>query len=220
MALISTSITKILTVLQDPQKLNYQVPELSQYFNLAISFLSRELAKWGSRTGVTNTTLTYGIGIFSQPLPSDFLALCKNEKGEDRVFNASNSYDRLSRSEVSDLDDWESETAADSGTVGEFIIDGANMIVHPRAKASTSIKLYYHQLASIVDDSSTMPWSGWFSDPIEQFVLRMCHLRSEMGGFAQVDVADYERLSRQCRDLLTQRERTEIRMTPAPGVGW
>ena len=220
MALISTSITKILTVLQDPGKNNYQVPELAQYFNLALSFLSRELAKWGSRIGITNTTLTYGIGIYSQPLPSDFLILALNEEGQERVFNASNGYERLSLAQVSDLDDWESETAADAGTVDTCIIDGVNLIVHPRAAASTSIKLYYHPLASIVDDSSTMPWSGWFADPIEQFVLRMCHVRSEMGGFLQIDVADYERLSSQCRQLLQQREKTSLEMNPAYGVGW
>lgn len=187
---------------------------------MAISYLSRELAKWGNRVGITNTTLTYNVGEFSQALPSGFLSLATNEKGKPRVFNASNSYNRLDRADPSDLDDWESETAVDVGTVTAFILDGLNMIVHPRAEASTDIKLYYHPLLSIVDDSSTMPWGDFFSDPIEQFVLRMCHLRSEMGAFMQVDVADYERLASQCKALLMQRENVFPQMTPADGVGF
>jgi hypothetical protein len=41
-----------------------------------------------------------------------------------------------------------------------------------------------------------------------------------MGGWAQVDVADYERLSSQCKALLMQREKIELKMRPADGVGW
>lgn len=218
MALISTSINRVLTVLQDTSKLNFQVPELAQYFNLALGYLSRELAKWNARIGVSNTTLTYTAGVYSQALPSDFLALATNEEGDKRIFNATNSYARLAEGFPSDLDDWEVETAANTGVVDTFVIDTVNLIVHPRPKASTTIKFYYHPLQSIVDDSSTMPWGGWFTDAIEQFVLRQCHLRTEMGAWFQVNQGDYNHLSQVARDILYQRENTKIRMIPR--IGW
>jgi hypothetical protein len=220
MATVGTSITKILNVLQDQNKTNYQVPELSQYFNLAISYLSKELAKWGSRIGVSNSTLVYGVGIYSLALPSDFLALSTNENGEHRVFNATNGYARLGRGQPSDLDDWESETAANTGTPSTFVIDGVNMVIHPRAKVSTTVKFYYHPLKTIVDDSSTMPWSDWFNDPIEQFVTRQCRLRSEMTGMFQIDMMDYERLSVACKALLMLRENNLPSIGFASNFGW
>jgi len=218
MALISDSVIKILAVLQDPNKTNFQVPELAQYFNQALGYLSRELAKLNAAIGISYTTLTYTAGVYSAALPADFLALATNEKGEERVFNASNSYARVGRSERSDLDDWESETAADTGVVDSFIIDGLNMIVHPRPKASTTLKIYYHPLQTIVDDSSTMPWSGWFTGAIEQFVLRQCHLRAEQGSFFQIDQADYQNLATVAKNLLLQREQNAIKFRPK--VGW
>ena len=218
MALISDSITKVLAVLQDPNKTNFQVPELSQYFNTAVGYLSRELAKINAAIGIINDTLVYGVGIFSATLPANFLALATNEKGEERVFNASNSYARVGRSDRSEMDDWESETAADTGVVDSFVIDGLNMIVHPRPKVSTTLKIYYHPLQTIVDDSSTMPWSGWFTDAIEQFVLRQCHLRAEQGSFFQIDQADYSNLATVAKNLLIQRERNPVGFRPR--VGW
>jgi hypothetical protein len=221
MATVGTSITKIRgSLLQDQASNNYSDAEMYIFYNNAIEYLSQELAKWQHRIGATSTTLTYTAGDYSEALPTGFLALATNEKGEYRVFNASNNYDRVGMAEVSDLDDWEAEDSGDTGTVDEFIIDGANMIVHPRPLASTSIKLYYHPLASITDTSTTMPWSSWFDAAIEQFVVRQCHLRSEMGGILQIDVADYQRLSEQAMAILKLRESTAPLIRFAPGVGW
>lgn len=218
MATVGSSITRNRRFLQDTNSNNYSDDEIYQYYNDAIGFLSRELAKWQARIGVTNTTLTYAAGDYSEALPTTFLALATNEYGQYRVFNASNSYDRMNEEQVSALDDWESESASDTGTVDTFIIDGANMIVHPRPAAETTVKLYYHPLSSITDSSSTMPWSSWFDLAIEQFVVRQCHLRSEMGGVLQIDVADYARLADQAKELLMQREGNLPTMRPV--VGW
>lgn len=220
MSIVADGIARILRVLQDENQTNYQDTELCQYYGQAIGYLSRELARWGSRIGIDSVTLSYASGEYSKTLPADFLALATNNEGKPRVFNASNSADRLTRAEVSDLDDWESEDSDDDGTVEEFIIDGTSLVVHPRPETATDVTLYYHPLKSITDDSSTMPWNSWFDDPIEQFVLRQCRLRSEMIGMFQIDVADYERLSQQCRDLLLLRENNWPTLRPHSGSGW
>jgi len=220
MASVSTSITRIRRVLQDESDTNYNDNELYQYFNDAIDYLSKELARWNSRIGVSNTTLSYAEHAYSASLPSDFLTLAMTEGGLPRVFNASNNYDRLNMVEPDKMDDWENEDNDDDGTVEEFIITGATMIVHPRAKAATTIKIYYHPLETITDDSSTMPWSSWFDKPIEAFVIRQCRMRSEMFSYSGADVADYERLKSACWDILMMRENNYPRLMPAASVGW
>lgn len=220
MATVNDSINNIRRVLVDESDTNYQDTELYQYFNDAIAYLSQELARWNSRIGLTNTTLSYAQYAYYAFLPSDFLALAMNEEGLPRVFNASDSYNRLSLVGPDSMDDWENEDNDDNGTVSEFILSGALMHVHPRASAATTIKIYYHPLETITDTSSTMPWSSWFDRAIEAFVIRQCRLRSEMFNYSGADVADYERLKAVAWDILQLRENNYPRLKPSAGVGW
>jgi hypothetical protein len=220
MATVSDSITRIRRVLQDTDNTNYEDNEISQYFNDAVKYLSRELGKWNSRIGISNTTLSYAEHEYSASLPSDFLTLAMTEGGLPRVFNASNNYDRLTMVEPDKMDDWENEDNDDDGTVTEFIITGTTMIVHPRAKAATTIKIYYHPLSSITDSSTTMPWSSWFDEPIEAFVIRQCRMRSEMFNYSGADISDYERLKSHTWDILMMRENNYPRLMPSSAVGW
>lgn len=220
MATVNDSITRIRRVLVDESDTNYQDNELYQYFNDAIAYISGELARRQSRLVVTNTTLSYAEHAYSASLPSDFLALATNEEGDFRVFNVSNDYAQMNQAQVSDMDDWENEDNDDDGTPTHFIINGANMIIHPRADAATTVKIYYHPLESITDDSSTMPFSSWFDKPIEAFVIRQSRLRSEMFNYAGADMGDYERLWQQCSDILALRETNLITMRPTAASGW
>jgi hypothetical protein len=220
MSTVATSIGKVRKVLVDESDTNYLDAELYQYYNDAIGYLSRELAKWNSRIGIDTTTLSYSEHAYSAALPSTFLAMATTEGGLPRVFNASNSYERLTLVEPDAMDDWESEDNDDDGTVSEFIIDGLNMIVHPRADAATTIKIYYHPLESITDDTSTMPWGDFFNEPIEQFVIRQCRMRSELFQYAGPDVSDYERLKSMAWDILIMRESNWLKIKPSTSVGW
>ena len=220
MATVGTLINNIRRVLQDESDTNYEDAELYQYFNDGIDYLSKELARWNSRIAVTTTTLSYAEHAYYASLPSDFLSLASNEEGDPRIFNASNNYERLHRVEQSDMDDWESEDNDDDGTVEQFIVYGSYLYVHPRASAATTVKIYYHPLSSITDDSSTMPWSGWFDKPVEAFVMRQCRTRSEMHEYSGADIADYERLKAAAWDILMLRENNTPTMRPSVGMGW
>ncbi len=220
MSTVSTLINNIRRTLQDESDTNYADAELYQYFNDAIDYLSKELARWNSRIAVTTTNLSYAEHAYYASLPAGFLALASNEEGYPRVFNASNNYERLTQVQQSDMDDWENEDNDDDGTVEQFFIYGALMYVHPRASAATTIKIYYHPLSSITDDSSTMPWSGWFDKPVEAFVTRQCRARSEMHEYSGADIADYERLKAAAWDILMLRESNNITMRPSTSIGW
>lgn len=230
MATVATSKGRVQRVLLEVDSTgtisqqNYFDNELWDYYNKAIESLSKEFAKINSKLDLQNTTLAFTALTYSDltslaALSPGFLSIAKNDKGEDRVFNVTNSYARMSKADESDIDGWESEDDSDDGTPGEFYLRGLNFYIHPRPTVNTSVKIYYNPLRTITNDSSTMPWNSLFDSAIERFVIAMCRMRSELIGYnPSLDIGIYDNLRKDAMDIIYQREGLEFNF--APGFGW
>lgn len=217
--LVSESITRLRYQLQDLRTTkNYSNEELYGYYNIGMMYISHELARIAARFDISTDTLSYAEHAYSADLESDFLSLSYNEKGEPRVFNVTNDYARMTEASFDEMDDWESETNADDGTPNRFLINNGTMIINPRADAAMQVKYYYHALQSITDGNDDMPWDDKFNFPLEAFVARYCHLRSEMGPAMQTEQADFSMLKSAITNLSFRRHR--LQLVPAASFGW
>jgi hypothetical protein len=218
MATVGTLKTNILYKLSDIDQNNYVDAEIWMHFNKALGFISRELSKMDAKVGVANTTLTISASGNSATLNSAFLNFAINQKGQPKVFNATNGYSQMSRALESDIDYWEQEDSSDTGTPDQFYLRGLTFYVHPWALVETTIKYYYHPIKSVVNDGSTMPWDGLFDDAVEQFVVLAFRMRDERLNLVQLDSFLFDMLKKEIIDIIYKREGIEFNM--APGVGW
>jgi hypothetical protein len=225
MATVLTLKTNILRTLLDPTQNNYLDAEIWAEMNKGLETISKELAKWNSKVDLQNTTLTFSALAYSDTssvaaLNPAFLSLAQNEKGEQKIFNVTQTgKPRLTMAQESDIDDWESETDSDDGVPNEYYFRGLNIYIHPRPTVQTQIKFYYNPLRTITNDSSTMPWGSLFDSALEQFVIAKCRMRTELMAYnPQLDISITENLRRMSWDILFQRE--GMTMNFATGVGW
>jgi hypothetical protein len=215
---VGTSKTNILYQLSDISQNNYVDAEIWIQFNKALSFISKELAKMDSKLAIANATAVISASGNYASLNSSFLAFAVNEKGQHKVFNQTNGYSQMTQAKESDVDLWEQETSADTGTPDEFYLRGLTLYIHPWALVDTTVKYYYHPIKSIVNDASAMPWDGIFNDAIEHFVILALRMRDERLNMVQLDSFLFDVLKKDVMDILYKRE--GFGMNFAPGAGW
>jgi hypothetical protein len=218
MSTVGTLKTNILYSLSDISQNNYVDAEIWILFNKALSFISKELAKQDAKMGITNTTATIAASGNSASLNSSFLAFAINENGEEKIFNATNDYARLTRALESDVDSWEKEDSTDTGKPDAYYLRGLTLYVHPWALVETTIKYHYHPLKTIVNDASTMPWDSIFDEAVEQFVLLALRTRDERLNMVQFDSFLFDALKKDVLNILYKREGFSMKI--APGFGW
>jgi hypothetical protein len=218
MATVGTLKTRVLYDLSDISQHNYVDAEIWIQFNKGLNFVSKELSKFDSKVGVTDTTLTIAASGNSTSLNAAFLNFAVNEKSEPKVFNVTAGYPRMTQAKESDIDYWEQQTSVDTGTPSEFYLRGLTFYVHPWALIETTIKYYYHPIKTIVNDASTMPWDGLFDEAIAQFVVMALRMRDERLNMTQLDSFLFDVLKKDVMDILFKREGFTMNM--APGAGW
>lgn len=219
MTTVGTLKTQILRgPLQDASQTNYSDNELWDYFNKAISFLSKELARLGFNIGLEEETLTYTAGTYYMALPSGFLRMAVNDEGFERVYNQTDNHHLMYMAEEAEIDSWADESASDDGTPSKFYFRGNYLYIHPRPDVSTTVKFLCFKKQTITNDDSTIPWNGLFDELIEQFVVNACRWRSQMVGFRQMDQFDYQMLRNEVYGILAGRG--YFKMKPPSGAGW
>jgi hypothetical protein len=219
MATVSTLKSNILNgELQDADQTNYTDTELWNYFNQALDYLSKELAKFRVSIAQQNTTLTYATGDYAENLPAGFLELDFSDDGSPRVFNTTDadSVRQMGQADQDSQDWYEAETASDTGTPDCFYFRGNQLLIHPRPDVSTTVKIYYYKTETITNDSSTVPWNGVFDRAIEQFVMLKCRARSEQVHFLQYEDRAWDVLKNAARAVCRRRDNREYQ----PQQGW
>jgi len=218
MATVGTLKTRVLYDLSDISQNNYVDAEIWIQFNKGLNFISKELAKFDSKVGVDNTTLTIAASGNSASLNAAFLNFVVNEKSEPKVFNATNDYSQMTQAKESDVDLWEQEDSTDTGTPSEFYLRGLTFYVHPWADVETTVKYHYHPIKTITNDASTMPWDGLFDEAVAHFVVLALRTRDERLNMVQMDSFLFDVLKRDVMDILFKRE--GFTMNFADGAGW
>jgi hypothetical protein len=180
------------------------------YANRGLRYLSKELARINAGIAVTATSITYGTGTTYKSLPTGFIKFSDNDEGKARVFNQTEDDVRMDKADPQEVDDWESETAADTGAPSKFYLTGNSLYVHPRGNKKYDIKYYYFPTQSIATASDTIPWNGQFDDALERYVVAKCRSRSEMKGYQTEDRAEFEILRAAACEVVYGRDGYEM----------
>lgn len=218
MSTVGTSKTKVLYELSDIDQNNYVDAEIWIQYNKALSFISKELANLDLKMGVTNTTATIAASGNSASLNSAFIAFANNEKGNPKIFNSTENYLQMTQAKESEVDEWETETSADTGVPDKFYLRGLTLYVHPWALVETTIKYHYHPMKSITNDNSTMPWDDIFNDAIEHYIVLALRMRDERLNMVQLDSFLFDVLKKDVLNIIFKRE--GFTMNIASGFGW
>lgn len=247
MSLVSTSKASILNIIQDTSQINYVDAEIWYYFNEGIRFLSMELAKINSLFANNVVQAIFAppvyyidfssaqfittegsdiieaegggdIGLTTNSPITDFLSFVTDDRGREKVFNATNNYSLMRRVSENCIDRWENETTANMGTPDHFYLRGNVLYVHPRPSVTTVVKFYYHPLNVITNDSSTIPWNGLFDNALERFVIASCRQRSEQFNYTQIDAGLFNTLKDQAFDIIWMRQPMQFGFAEGEGM--
>lgn len=210
MATFATLRTNLLYDLKDTSQGNYVDAELLVYANRGLRYLSKELARLNAGIAATGTSITYGTGTVSKNLPSGFIKFFNNDEGKARIFNQTEDDMQMGLADPQEVDDWESETAADTGVPDEFYVRGNDLYVHPRGDAKYDIKYYYFPTAAISTTADTVPWNGQFDDALERYIVAKCRSRSEQTGYRDEDRAEFEILKAAAYEAVFGRDGYEM----------